>query len=400
MVAVVVLDADGRCNYLNAVAEVLTGFGSAEAFGRPAAEIIRLAGGMVLDDTALGRAVRERAEGGGEFSLVDRHGKPLPAAFRAVPLTRTNGDVHGTVIELFDLTGETGSGRALREREERLRLATAATGIGIWDVDAKTGHRRWSDEFLDILGLPPGTTPDSGLFTSLIHPDDRERIDAEYKRAYSDPEAGEYHAEFRIRRADTGEERWVVTTGVVTFDSEGRAVRGIGTLRDVHERRTIETALKESEERLRIALAAGRMGIWRYDFATGRQEWNHQQYTLLGLDPSVEPTRELFLSLVHPEDLQAVYFDLNALPPPGTYLDSEFRIVRPDGTIRYITAHALARYDAGGKPTEMVGVNWDVTARREVGGSARTAAPRADAPGQEYPRAGSGRGLADAEDDQ
>lgn len=365
MVAVVVLDADGRCNYLNAVAEVLTGFGSAEAFGRPAAEIIRLAGGVSLDDTPLGEAVRERTEESGEIGLLDRLGRSLPAAFRAVPLTRTSGDVHGTVIELIDLTGETGSGRALREREERLRLATAATGIGIWDVDATTGHRRWSDEFLEILGLPPGTTPDSGLFTSLIHPDDRERVEAEYKRAYSDPEAGDYHAEFRIRRADTGEERWVVTTGLVTFDSEGRAVRGIGTLRDVHERRSIETALKESEERLRIALAAGRMGIWRYDFATGRQEWNSRQFELFGLDPSVEPTRALFLSLVHPEDRPKVHIDPNNLPPPGTYLDAEFRIVRPDGTVRWIVAHALAHYGAGDAPVEMIGVNLDVTARRE-----------------------------------
>jgi PAS domain S-box-containing protein len=364
MVAVLVLDTDGRCNYLNAVAEVLAGFDSSEAFGRPVAEIIRPADGVSLDDTPLGQAVRQRTEGSGEIGLLDRRGQPLPVAFRAVPLTRTNGDVHGTVIELIDLTGETGSGRALREREERLRFATAATGIGIWDVDARTGHRRWSGEFLDILGLPPGTTPDSDLFAMLIHPDDRDRVDAEYRRAYSDPEAGDYHAEFRIRRADTNEERWVVATGLVTFDGDGNAVRGIGTLRDVHERRAIETALKESEQRLRIALAAGRMGIWRYDFATGRQEWNHQQYALFGLAPSVEPTRELFLSLVHPEDLQAVSFDLNALPPAGTYLDSEFRIVRPDGTIRWITAHALARYDAAGAPTEMIGVNWDVTARR------------------------------------
>jgi len=365
MVAVVVLDADGRCNYVNAVAEVLTGFGLAEAFGRPAAEIIRLAGDVSLDDTPLGEAVRERTDGSGEVSLIDRRGRPLPAAFRAVPLTRMNGDVHGTVIELIDLTGETGSGRALREREERLRLATAATGIGIWDVDPTTDRRRWSEEFLEILGLPPGTTPTAGLFASLIHPEDRERVAAEYDRAYASPEAGEYHAEFRIRRADTNEERWVVATGRVTFDSEGRPVRGIGTLRDVHERRAIETALKESEERLRIALAAGRMGIWRYDFATGRQEWNSRQFELFGLDPSVEPTRALFLSLVHPEDRPKVHIDPNNLPPPGTYLDAEFRIVRPDGTVRWIVAHALARYGAGDAPAEMIGVNLDVTARRE-----------------------------------
>ena len=114
MVAVVVLDEDGRCNYLNAVAETLTGFGQSEAFGRPMGDILHLGGEDTFDETALGDAIRRREEAEGELGIVDPAGKPLPVAFRTVPLKRRNGEAHGTVVELIDLTGETGAGRALQ----------------------------------------------------------------------------------------------------------------------------------------------------------------------------------------------------------------------------------------------------------------------------------------------
>lgn len=240
MVAVVVLDEEGRCNYLNAIAEVLTGFGSNEAFGRKLDAILTIVGPEPLPDTALGAAVRRSAEAVGETRMLGPGGVPIPVAFRTVPLRRQDGELHGTVVELIDLTGETGAGRALRESEERLRLATAATGIGIWDVNPSVGHRRWSDEFLDILGLAPGTAADSDLFTSLIHPDDRAGVVAVYERAYSTPGDGDYHAEFRIRRASDGTERWVSTTGQVSFDAAGKPVRGVGTLRDITRRKLAE----------------------------------------------------------------------------------------------------------------------------------------------------------------
>ena len=77
------------------------------------------------------------------------------------------------------------------------------------------------------------------------------------------------------------------------------------------------------------------------------------------------PSRELFLSIVHPDDLAAVKFDLETLPL-DTYLDSEFRIVRPDGEIRWISAHSIAHAGPDGKPIEMIGVNRDMTAQKEA----------------------------------
>src|SRR5262249_27600539 len=67
--------------------------------------------------------------------------------------------------------------------------------------------------------------------------------------------------------------------------------------------------------------------------------------------------------LVHPEDRAAVEFDIANLPPSGTF-DSECRVIRPDGSVRWITAHSVIRYDARGEAAEMIGVNWDITAEK------------------------------------
>lgn len=365
MVAVFVLDRSQRCRFLNAIAEVLTGTSAAQAASKPFGDVVWRRNPDPLNESALGRALASGKGGEGDVALVDKDGVRRTMAFRVVPI-ELDGEVGAMVVELVDVSGETGTDRALRESEQRLRLATEATGIGIWDVNGVTGERQWSAEFLAILGLPMHTQPSRDLFASHIHPDDRERIDDTYSRAYNAESGGLYGAEFRIRRADTGEERWVATTGRVSFDAQGQPLRAIGTLQDIHQRRQSEEAIRESEERLRVALFAGRMGMWRFDFATGRQQWDPVQYQVLGIDPSLPASRELFMSLVVPEDRGRVAVDPAKPPPAGAFLDSEFRINKPSAGVRWIRAHALTRNDQNGRPVEMIGVNLDVTAEKEA----------------------------------
>lgn len=133
------------------------------------------------------------------------------------------------------------------------------------------------------------------------------------------------------------------------------------------ERVRAERALQESEERLRIALEAGRMGTWRYDMRTGEQQWSRRQFEIFGLDPAgPPPTRDLFISMVHPDDLALVEFTADDVRPEGTFLDTAFRIIRPNGDQRQLIAHALARFDEDGRPWEIIGINQDVTEQRQA----------------------------------
>jgi PAS domain S-box-containing protein len=368
MVAVFALDHSQQCKFLNAIAEVLTGMPSSRALGMPFRDVVWRDNPLPFEDTGLGRILTAGDGGEGEETFIGPDRVRRPMAFRVVPLALGE---RATIVELVDLSGETGTGRALRESERRLRLAVEATGIGIWDVNAITGARRWSPEFYSILGLPPDVAPDMKTFSDLIHPDDRDWVDELYRAVFESPDAGPYKAEFRIRRANDQVQRWVSTTGRVSFDASCRPMRGIGTLRDITERREAELTLRESEERLRIALAAGRMGTWRWNLASGEQQWDETQFRLFGVDPAQTPSRELFLSALHPDDVAKVDIDVASLPLDNSFLDSEFRVIWPDGEVRWIAAHSLVRYDQHGRPFEMIGVNRDVTEQKKSAAALR-----------------------------
>ncbi len=133
----------------------------------------------------------------------------------------------------------------LRESETRLRLAIQATGIGTWDVDVVNGTRTWSPEFREIIGLPPDAPADQQAFAALIHPDDRDRVNARYAAAFSDPAQAHYAADFRILRSGDGGLRWVRTEGRIAFEN-GRAVRGVGTILDITEQQRVEAELRRA----------------------------------------------------------------------------------------------------------------------------------------------------------
>ena len=133
------------------------------------------------------------------------------------------------------------------------------------------------------------------------------------------------------------------------------------------ERRGAEAGLRESEERLRLALSAGRCGVWDWDIVGQRLTWSDRLFEFHGVDPKDFRGRmEDFTALVHPDDVERVRAAIQKALETGEDYEVELRIVRPDGQVRWLTTAGRALYDPNGRAVRMLGATLDVTERHEA----------------------------------
>ena len=141
------------------------------------------------------------------------------------------------------------------------------------------------------------------------------------------------------------------------------------TERDLRQHAEREAALREANERrLNLALTAGRMGAWDWDVTSGRVNWSSELERIHGLEPGMfEGTIDAVRRDVHPGDADRVSAAIAAaLDAPDSRYEIEYRIVRPDGTLRWLGATGRVFLDSSGRPHRMVGICRDVTERKRV----------------------------------
>ena len=133
------------------------------------------------------------------------------------------------------------------------------------------------------------------------------------------------------------------------------------------QREKSDRALARNQERLDLAIAAGSMGIWDVDIVAGKSIWSTAEYRLLGLDSSgtAEPSAELFYRYVHPDDIVSLRRSVADAIAQKTELDTEFRIRQGDNPVRWLAAKARVILDADGQATNLVGINYDITRRKQ-----------------------------------
>ena len=138
---------------------------------------------------------------------------------------------------------------ALHHKEETLRLAVEATGLGTWDFNPCTGKMNWSDRCKALFGLPPDAYVDYNIFLQRLHPDDRERVNKLVQWVLNPESGGKYDTEYRT----IAEEKWIKATGETFFNEEGQAVRFIGTVLDITAQKLRQQELMEKTRALEFA---------------------------------------------------------------------------------------------------------------------------------------------------
>lgn len=264
---------------------------------------------------------------------------------------------------IAERTKELADSEAVAQRrltELEALYADAPVGLALFDRDLKV--LRINDVLATSIGLSPAEC--LGRNFDDIMPDVSAALYANVRTVF---ESGEAVSGFELRGRSPylpGIERAWVEDYYPVKDQNGRVI-AVGTIvRDITDRVRAEDALRESERRMRLAQEAGGMGLWDWDLKSGIVLRSDSYYQVWGLPRERFEPNDNLRALIHPEDRVRAATDMAAaMEGDGPYA-SEFRVPQPDGSVRWIELRGELRRDAEGKPDRMIGVCFDITARK------------------------------------
>lgn len=146
-----------------------------------------------------------------------------------------------------------------------------------------------------------------------------------------------------------------------------QASRWLAKFSYISDRKRAEQRLRLDEERLRLSFRAAKMGSWDWDVVNNRVIWDDRMFELYGIQPEdFRGTYEAWETGIHPDDLPISRLALQQALDGNRDFETEFRVIWPNGDIRYIEAYALVQRDAGGRPLRMIGANLDISDRKAL----------------------------------
>ena len=235
---------------------------------------------------------------------------------------------------------------ALRAGEAEFRAAFEQSVAPMLQTDCATGRfLRVNAAFAQLVGRSQQDLV-GRPFSEVTHPDDRAADLAGFWRM-ARGEAPSYQADKRFVRPD-GTVRWVRITSSPIRDAAGRPLRTIAVLLDVTERREAEAALRQSEARLELATSAAEIGIWDWDVLENSFVYSPRAKAICGFAPDQDVTYEDVRRVTHPEDFRDTSAAARRALDPAIRGHSafEYRVVRPDGSLRRVVAHGEAVFGA------------------------------------------------------
>ncbi len=294
--------------------------------------------------------------------LLRKDGTQYPVEIQLQRSRLRGADVF--VAMVIDVTRRRAAEQALAASQERLDFAVRGSSDGLWDwYDIAGDCVWWSPRLLALLQREDMPIEGGmGALQALLHPDDAETC----RRAIDEhrDHGRAFDVELRVQMPSDCL-RWFRMRGDSTRNSAGHMVRLAGSLTDVDDRRAAEDALRASEQRLVMSLAAAGIGCWDLALADGQLEGDQRVARMLGVDGLhvAEGVRGL-LRLVHPADRARVTADLERHLKGGPPFATEFRVVTADGSVRFVGARGQCQNAPNGRRERMLGVLWDVTERR------------------------------------
>ncbi len=255
---------------------------------------------------------------------------------------------------------------ALRENEERFRLAAQCSNDFIYERDIQTGEARFFGDIDGCLGYAAGAFPRTlAGWMEYVHPEDLPRVMETILEKFRQGEA--YNIEYRLRASDGSYAEWS-DSGVILRDAAGTPVKNIGAARDITGRKRAERQLEDTRFLLSEGQRIAHMGSWQFLADTQETIWSDEECRIYGLPAgsSSPPYEVMIKNFIHPDYRELLDKTFREALRAGSVFELEHKIVRADGSVRVLADLANPYFDANGKLVKYVGTTLDITERKRA----------------------------------
>jgi PAS domain S-box-containing protein len=316
---------------------------------------------------AASRAIREKADFEVDFRIALPDGSVKHIHSVGHPVVNSDGDVVELIGTHLDITEQYEAREKLqrafdeiKKSEDRLQLVIDTIPTLVWRAGPEGIPDFLNQPALDYTGISLDQA--ATAWPRAFHPDDKKGMLVKWAAIRESGMPGELEA--RLRRFD-GEYRWFLFRAEPLRDRSGNIVKWYGSSTDIEDRRQTENALRQSEAYLAQAQRLSLTGTFAWRIATGENTWSTETFRIFGYDEASSATVDMVLARTHPEDRAAVQKAMDCASIDQNDYDHAYRLMMPDGSVKYVHAVARATRDASGG-VEFVGAVTDVTGTKRA----------------------------------
>lgn len=313
-----------------------------------------------------------------EYIRKDGSRVPVELTIQLERLQSTGAEIYYAFIK--DISERRNIQIEQQKLSEQRQLALDAARLGWWHYDPNSNTAFFDKRFTEIFGVT-GESCSNEKTLSLIHPEDLPHVLRAVEAALNPHNPIPYSAEYRII-LDDGSMKWIEAHGAGTFEGSGESRRPIalvGTVQDITERRNIELLARHKDAQLKLALRVAQMGTWEFDPQTELVTTSGSTDDLYDLSPSEKPRSiDEYMNSVHPEDRECLKQATVQAANQGSDLSIEYRLLKRDGSARWISSRGDIIYDEHGGIARMIGALVDITDRKRAEEELTVARERAE----------------------
>ncbi len=270
-----------------------------------------------------------------------------------------------------DITAAKETELKLRATDVFLDRTGQTAGVGGWEYDVRTQVLRWSAQMMRLHRVELSYQPVLKEVLKFYPSEARAKLKAALRKGIKHGTAWDMELPLVTQAGNT---IWVRMVGEAEFIRD-RPVRLVGSMQDITARKQIETSLalerarmatlvvqlQEANSRFAIASESAGIAIWEFDAMSRKLVWDDRMHALYGIERSSDMTFKQWEDALHPEDRARCVAEVELALLQKTDFNTEFRIVRPSGEIRYVRATARVLIDADAGVLRMTGVNIDIS---------------------------------------